>query len=211
MRNPPTLNTETRHPGLLLGDSQAYLLAAGCVGLALVLRMALDPIWASRLPYGLFFLAVIIVAQFARVGPALLACFAGYFLGNWFFVGPRHSLWGGDPVYRFNSVIYFIVCAMVIYFSERMRRALARERAAAAEHERLAAELQQALSEVKTLSGMLPICSYCKKIRDDKGYWTKLEKYLNQHAGADFTHSVCPDCADAQFSKFKSDSPVKST
>lgn len=55
--------------------------------------------------------------------------------------------------------------------------------------------LQDALDHVRTLSGMLPICSYCKKIRDDKGYWNQLETYLRNHSGTEFTHSICPDCA----------------
>ena len=56
-------------------------------------------------------------------------------------------------------------------------------------------QLQDALENVRTLSGMLPICSYCKKIRDDKGYWNQLEAYLREHSGTEFTHSICPDCA----------------
>jgi len=55
--------------------------------------------------------------------------------------------------------------------------------------------LQDALEHVRTLSGMLPICSYCKKIRDDKGYWNQIEAYLKEHSNTEFTHSICPDCA----------------
>ncbi|MEW6501326.1 MAG: PAS domain-containing protein [Thermodesulfobacteriota bacterium] len=58
----------------------------------------------------------------------------------------------------------------------------------------LIGELQKSLAEVKTLSGLLPICSWCKKIRDDKGYWNQLESYLSQHSGIDFSHGVCPEC-----------------
>ncbi len=62
------------------------------------------------------------------------------------------------------------------------------------ERERLICELQDALSKIKTLSGMLPICSNCKNIRNDKGYWTKIELYLREHSDAEFTHGICPDC-----------------
>ncbi len=55
-------------------------------------------------------------------------------------------------------------------------------------------ELQKALSDVKALSGLLPICSNCKKIRDDKGYWNQIEVYISEHSEADFSHSLCPDC-----------------
>ena len=64
-----------------------------------------------------------------------------------------------------------------------------------AERNLLINRLQEALEHVRTLSGMLPICSYCKKIRDDKGYWNQLETYLSEHSGTEFTHGICPDCA----------------
>jgi hypothetical protein len=57
------------------------------------------------------------------------------------------------------------------------------------------AELEEALSNVKTLSGMLPICASCKKIRDDKGYWTQVETYISKHSETVFSHGICPDCA----------------
>ena len=63
------------------------------------------------------------------------------------------------------------------------------------EKDNLIVELRKALSEVKTLSGMLPICSSCKKIRDDKGYWNKIELYIHSHSEVQFSHGICPDCA----------------
>ena len=62
------------------------------------------------------------------------------------------------------------------------------------EREKLIHELQEALAKVKTLSGMLPICASCKKIRDDKGYWNQMEAYIRDHSEAEFSHSICPDC-----------------
>ncbi len=62
------------------------------------------------------------------------------------------------------------------------------------EKETLIVELKEALASLKTLSGLLPICSKCKKIRDDKGYWNTLELYIEQHSNAMFTHSICQDC-----------------
>ena len=55
--------------------------------------------------------------------------------------------------------------------------------------------MTKALEEIKKLKGILPICSSCKKIRDDKGYWQQIEAYIGQHSGAEFTHGICPDCA----------------
>jgi PAS domain S-box-containing protein len=62
------------------------------------------------------------------------------------------------------------------------------------ERERLIGELQAALSEVKALHGLLPICASCKKIRDDQGYWTQVEVYLTENSSAEFTHGICPEC-----------------
>ena len=55
-------------------------------------------------------------------------------------------------------------------------------------------DLQKAIDEVKTLRGILPICSFCKKIRDDKGYWERVDVYIGHHSDADISHSICPDC-----------------
>ena len=60
--------------------------------------------------------------------------------------------------------------------------------------ENLIKRLQKALAEVKTLRGIIPICSFCKKIRDDQGYWNQVETYVGQRTGADFSHSLCPSC-----------------
>jgi hypothetical protein len=60
---------------------------------------------------------------------------------------------------------------------------------------RTVTELEDALASVNQLSGLLPICASCKKIRDDKGYWTQIESYIHDHSEAEFSHSICPDCA----------------
>lgn len=63
------------------------------------------------------------------------------------------------------------------------------------ERETLVRELQEALTEVRKLSGLLPICLSCKKIRDDRGYWNRVEEYIQRYSRAKFTHGYCPDCA----------------
>lgn len=77
---------------------------------------------------------------------------------------------------------------------ERLRQEAAQRREAEADRERLLQRLQRTLSEVKTLRGLLPICSNCKKIRDDHGIWNQIELYIPQHSEAQFTHGICPDC-----------------
>jgi hypothetical protein len=68
-----------------------------------------------------------------------------------------------------------------------------------AERNRLVLDLQNALAEVKTLKGIIPICCYCKKIRDDKGFWTQVEEYISAHSDADLSHGICPECAKKYF------------
>ncbi|MBU1068915.1 PAS domain S-box protein [Myxococcota bacterium] len=73
------------------------------------------------------------------------------------------------------------------------------------ERERLVGELTQALSEVKKLSGLLPICANCKKIRDDQGYWSQVETYIGKHTNAQFSHGICPDCAAQLYPEYELD------
>ena len=70
------------------------------------------------------------------------------------------------------------------------------------ERDRVILDLQKALAEVKTLSGLLPICSHCKNVRDDKGYWNKIETYIHKRSGAEFSHGICPECAKKYYPDF---------
>ena len=71
------------------------------------------------------------------------------------------------------------------------------------ELEKVNQDLQHALAEVKTLSGLLPICSHCKKIRDDQGYWNQIETYMAKRIDVSFTHGICPNCAKKYFPDVK--------
>ena len=72
---------------------------------------------------------------------------------------------------------------------------ISKQREVESEREKLIAELKDALSKVKNLSGLLPICAGCKKIRDDTGYWNQIESYIHAHSEAEFSHGLCPQCA----------------
>ena len=97
-------------------------------------------------------------------------------------------LWGSLTVERIEDSTgqMLFVLVMVENISERRR--------AAAERERIIEELQEALANVKTLRGLIPICASCKKIRDDKGYWSQVEVYVRDRSDAEFSHDICPDC-----------------
>jgi MASE1 protein len=69
--------------------------------------------------------------------------------------------------------------------------------------ERLLGELQDALIHIKTLRGLVPICSSCKKVRNDQGYWDHVETYIQQHSLALFTHGVCPDCVTRLYTDYQ--------
>ncbi len=87
-----------------------------------------------------------------------------------------------------------------------MHRLRAREK----EKENFILELTEAISEVKKLSGMLPICASCKKIRDDKGYWNQIESYIGDHSEAEFTHGICPDCSKKLYPEIYKEGPSNS-
>jgi hypothetical protein len=114
----------------------------------------------------------------------------------------------GQPmdIQAINTVAYTIVAlilsrAMFFYylndFSNRLviNRQSQEIRQQNEKKEELISDLRDALAEVKQRSGLLPICASCKKIRDDKGYWNQIEGYIQDHSDAQFSHSVCPDCA----------------
>jgi PAS domain S-box-containing protein len=69
------------------------------------------------------------------------------------------------------------------------------------EQARLIAELREALEKVETLSGLLPICASCKNVRDDQGYWRRIEGYISERSGAEFSHGLCPSCASELHAK----------
>jgi len=77
------------------------------------------------------------------------------------------------------------------------------------ERDQLIQSLQESLAKVKTLSGMLPICASCKKIRDDKGYWNQIESYIQKHSEAAFSHGICPECTEKLYPGLFSTNPHK--
>lgn len=99
----------------------------------------------------------------------------------------QHERWQVDELL---TVFIFLVFALSFFSLRRWRDVIVSERDLAHRNE----ELQKALSEMKQLKGIIPICSGCKKIRQDTGFWQHVEEYVRDHSDAEFSHGICPDC-----------------
>ncbi len=97
--------------------------------------------------------------------------------------------------------IVLVVLAIFYLWNRRLAEEIQERKRAELEKENLIRKLTGAIDEIKTLRGILPICSECKNIRDDKGYWTQIESYISKHSDADFSHSICPDCMKSLYEK----------
>ncbi|WLT32523.1 PAS domain-containing protein [Geothrix sp. PMB-07] len=104
--------------------------------------------------------------------------------------GDRHYITSVRPILDAEARVSSVVCISKD-ITERKRIEL--------EREKLIQDLQTALARVQTLSGLLPICAHCNKIRDEQGDWTRIESYISAHSRAEFSHSICPDCARGAF------------
>lgn len=101
----------------------------------------------------------------------------------------------GEFFWEFASISPIRNAEGIVTHYLAIKEDITRRKEIEAEREHLIVELQEAIAKVKTLTGMLPICASCKKIRDDGGYWSTVELYVEQHSEATFTHGICPDCA----------------
>lgn len=112
------------------------------------------------------------------------------------FVGKQRTKDGRWLDIEVNSSI--IVSNNKVIGSRDIVRDITDRKKAEEEKEKLISRLQDALNEIKTLKGIIPICSYCKKIRDDEGVWNQLETYIHSHSDAKFSHGACPECYKKQ-------------
>jgi hypothetical protein len=137
--------------------------------------------------YLFYFLPVSIGAWFlgleGAVSLAVLSAmvwFGADFLSGHVHASHAHAVW--------NTTIRLVSFLAIGWAVSKMRQALDRER-------NNAEDLRKALSEIKVLESFLPICTQCKKIRDQEGVWQQLEVYIGQHSNTKFSHSYCPECA----------------
>jgi hypothetical protein len=105
-----------------------------------------------------------------------------------------------SSVLVFSIALGLLIASMVILFIEK--KVIHKRKHMVKEREKLIADLQDAIAKVNTLSGLLPICSNCKQIRDNTGSWNQIESYISQHSEAQLTHSICPECVKKLYPDF---------
>lgn len=118
-------------------------------------------------------------------------------------IQPSH----GEPFWIKDQAVIETYPADNICLSLGTLTVVSKEMEAEEEREKLVSSLKEALANVKTLEGLLPICASCKKIRDDKGYWNQIETYFQNHTDLVFSHSVCPECFIKLYPDLKRKSP----
>ena len=107
----------------------------------------------------------------------------------------------GFPIFLPDGMVFGTICVLDTKandYSEDYEALIRQFKALVEAHIRIIEqkrEIESKISEIKTLRGIIPICASCKNIRNDDGYWERVEKYVKRHSEADFSHSICPDCA----------------
>jgi sensor domain CHASE-containing protein len=116
--------------------------------------------------------------------------------GNWLMAATPVNGWEKtSPSIIYYRVVALVIGVVILFLLFIQQREMNIRKKVEEEREEIIKELREALSEVKQLSGLLPICANCKKVRDDKGYWKQIESYIMDHSDAEFSHSICQDCA----------------
>ena len=159
------------------------------LGIPLTVAVALlDYYTGEELNVTLLYLAPIALASWKLgKGEAIfVAAFSAtvWFVEDYMILRQATDLW--IPIVNTVGLFGFFLTVVLILSS--LRKAFAAQ-------QRLIGELRDLLGQVRTLSGLLPICSWCKKVRDDRGYWKAVEAYIEEHSQAEFTHGICPDCS----------------
>lgn len=139
----------------------------------------------------LFISAVILISRYEGAVSGICVALLSVIVFDWCFDQTPHVL--DVTVGNGLRIVVFVAVSLMITLLDRQRRR-ATERLATTNR-----ELQRALDEVKTLRGILPICSYCKKIRTEPEKWIALESYVRKHSEAEFSHGVCPECLREHF------------
>jgi len=134
----------------------------------------------------LFIAAVIVASRYAGAMAGLCAALLSVLVFDWFFDPTPHVL-DFTLAGLVRAVVFGAVSLLVASLEKQRRQAMGFL-------EEANKKLRSSLDEIKVLHGILPICSYCKRIRTEADAWVQMERYIHEHSEADFSHSVCPDC-----------------
>ena len=177
-------------------DRIAYFIGINLVNLALIYDVSIGAgdggglFWLPVMPLFIFFFfdrIEAILSAFVFFGCSVLLLICPGLLGTW--------------PYELNTGVRYLISlffvTVIAYGLENSRlhysKLLEQSNVQLITHK---SKLENALSEVKSLTGLLPICANCKKVRDDSGYWNRIETYIARHSEAEFSHSMCPECSD---------------
>jgi K+-sensing histidine kinase KdpD len=177
---------------------------------AVAARVLLDPVLGDSHPFATFFVAVVISAWHGGVGPSLLTLALVALSALYMFLPPRNSFEVHNLSDQVGMGLFIVIGLVMASMCESLRAAQRRvqSRQKQLEHEaagrqRMGEErdsrtrqLQEALAAAKTLRGLLPLCAWCKSIRDGRGSWEQLETYLRDTLDVEITHGICPQCAE---------------
>jgi hypothetical protein len=150
-------------------------------------------------PDAIYLILVVIVLQLIGllmfVPIRFIMSFSAALYGVFITILTRYAM--GTPADKLIGLFVLLLLPVVLGTATAIRLGILqrREFALLSRTKKMNLELQNALSEIKQLSGLLPICASCKKIRNDRGYWEHIEGYIKEHSEAEFSHGICPDCA----------------
>jgi hypothetical protein len=184
-------------------DRLAYRIGLNLLALAVLYNVAIGAGKESAL-YWVYVLPLLLFFFQGRKDGLISVCAATLLLGLLMFLPEFVRAYDYGTQTGFRFFISFLFVAVIAYGLESSRHRfsdmLRQEHQALLEEK---ANLEQALGQIKTLRGMLPICSNCKKVRDDRGYWKQIESYVHEHSDAKFSHGICPDCARVLYPQVK--------
>ena len=198
-------------PASVQASHKRFINAALAIALLFTLPLALGDVLASGaidVYIGMVFAYASIFVLPHRIR---LILFGSYMIGMVILLIGVYLALGRSMAIHFINVVAFAIVAFILsrvlylynrqdFFNRRLIDCQSEEiKQQNEKNEALIAKLRHALEEVKTLSGFIPICSVCKKIRDDSGYWNQIEEYISTHSEAQFSHGICPECMQKMY------------
>jgi hypothetical protein len=180
-------------PEYLNKKSKLFLITSGLVSVLFIGYF--DYLTGYEISFSLFYLLPIFLITWFVNGKtgviisilSAISWLTADLLSEHHYTHPAIPYWNMSIRVGFFLIFTFLLAKLKFIMEEQARNIL---------------KLQKALAEINTLSGLLPICSSCKKIRDDKGYWNQLETYISEHSEAMFSHGICPECAKRLYPEY---------